>query len=273
MQKGGTLVYCTPSSSKEVSIQLVRDRNNTTKRVSRQYRLWNDYVLDDVIAYKEGASFLVLDDLESGKTVDWQENITSGKGWAYGAELLLRKQKGNFTGWLGYTLAWSERQFNDLNLGRKFFDRYDRRHDISLVGIYKPNKKMTLSGSWVFATGNNFTLPNLQRLGTNGNFPINPRGLLGFSNTEEFVTARNNFRGESSHRLDLAIQFHKRLRNGNERTWGFSLYNAYARQNPFIYTLDYSDYDFTDPNATQELELKRTSVMIAIPSINYTLKF
>lgn len=230
--------------------------------------------LDDVIAYKEGASFLAFDNLESGKSLDWEDNITSGQGWAYGAEILFRKQTGPLTGWLGYTLSWSERQFDELNLGKKFFDRYDRRHDISVVGIYKPSEKMTLSATWVLSTGNNYTLPNLQRLKDPGNFPIDTRSFFsGGLLTEDFSTTRNNFRGETSHRLDLGIQFHKKKKKGRERTWGFSLYNAYARQNPFIYTVDYKDYDYQNPDAPEEKELTRTSVLMLIPSFNYTFKF
>ncbi|VAW10719.1 TonB-dependent receptor [hydrothermal vent metagenome] len=229
--------------------------------------------MDEVIAYKEGASFLAFDDLESGKTTNWEDNITAGQGWAYGGEILFRKQTGLLTGWVGYTLSWSERQFDELNLGKKFFDRYDRRHDISVVGIYKPQDRITLSATWVFSTGNNYTLPNLQRLRAPDGFPIG--GSDGFfgGQTEEFATQRNNFRGETSHRLDLGVQFHKKKKKGRERTWGFSLYNSYARQNPFIYTSGDSFYDWQDPNATVEKELTRISVLILIPSFNYTFKF
>ena len=228
--------------------------------------------LDDVIAYKEGASFLALDNLESGKSISWEDNITSGQGWAYGAEVLFRKQTGKLTGWAGYTLSWSERQFDELNLGDKFFDRYDRRHDISIVGIYKPHNRITWSATWVLSTGNNYTLPNLQRLNIADNFPIVTQGSFFGSLTENFVTQRNNFRGETSHRLDLGLQWHKPLKKGRERTWGISLYNAYARQNPFIYTLEENYDDDLNPTTVTK-ELNRVSVMMLIPSFNYTLKF
>ncbi len=233
--------------------------------------------MNDVIAYKEGASFLAIDDLESGKTIDWQDNIKSGEGWAYGAEILLRKQTGKLTGWLGYTLSWSERQFDELNLGNKFFDRYDRRHDISLVGIYKPHDHITLSATWILATGNNYTLPNLQRLNFDSGFQLrDPNNFFNNYGTKEFATARNNFRGETSHRLDLGVQFHKKKAKNRERIWGLSLYNAYARQNPFIYTIDNTYEDFGDMDETNNIEQKelvRTSVLLLIPSINYTFKF
>ncbi len=214
--------------------------------------------MDDVISYKEGASFLLLEDLETGTEIDWEDNITTGQGWAYGTELLLRKKTGKLTGWLGYTLSWSERQFDELNQGRTFFSRYDRRHDLSLVGIYKPNKKITLSGSWVFSTGNNFNLPDRQALPNTNNFPI-PISLYG-EDSGTFSTERNNFRGESYHRLDLGIQFHKKFAKHRERTWAFSVYNIYGRKNPFFYYFNNN-------------QLKKVSVLQFIPSVNYTYKF
>ena len=258
-----------PQSSEQYAIGIAKDFQEKDYSFSAEAYYKK---LDNVISYKEGASFLALDNLESGKNINWEENITTGQGWAYGTELLFRKQSGPLTGWLGYTLSWSERQFDELNLGKKFFDRYDRRHDISLVGIYKPSEKITVSGTWVLSTGNNYTLPNLQRLNNLGNFPINTKYSY-YNGSEEFSSGRNNFRGETTHRLDLGIQFHKKKKNNKVRTWGISLYNAYSRQNPFIYTLDDKYYDYNDPNATIEKELTRTSVLMLIPSINYNLKF
>ncbi|WP_282081344.1 TonB-dependent receptor [Aquimarina algiphila] len=214
--------------------------------------------MDDVISYKEGASFLLLEDLETGKEIDWEENITTGQGWAYGAELLLRKKTGKLTGWLGYTLSWSERQFDELNQGRKFFSRYDRRHDISLVGIYKPSDRITLSGTWIYSTGNNFNLLDKESLSSASNFPIRIPQLS--RGTTPFSTERNNFRGESYHRLDLGIQFHKKLAKNRERTWGFSVYNIYGRKNPFFYYF-------------KDAKLTKVSILQFIPSFNYTYKF
>ncbi|MFI8605228.1 TonB-dependent receptor domain-containing protein [Cellulophaga baltica] len=257
-----------PQSSEQYAIGIAKDFQEKEYSLSAEAYYKK---LDNVISYKEGASFLALDNLESGKNINWEENITTGQGWAYGTELLFRKQSGPLTGWLGYTLSWSERQFDELNLGKKFFDRYDRRHDISLVGIYKPSEKITLSGTWVLSTGNNYTLPNLQRLNNLGNFPIKTN--YNYYGNEEFSSGRNNFRGETTHRLDLGIQFHKKKKSNKVRTWGVSLYNAYSRQNPFIYTLDTKNYDYSDPNATIEKELTRISVLMFIPSVNYNLKF
>jgi hypothetical protein len=236
--------------------------------------------MGDIIEYREGASFLVLDDLQSVKEVDWEDNITSGKGWAYGAELLLRKNKGPVTGWLGYTLSWSQRQFDELNLGKRFNARYDRRHNIALVAMYRPSKRITLSANWVYSSGINFTLPTIARYIPSIDFPISNTlfelGNQSFVNSGvgEFANERNNFRGEANHRLDLGIQFHKK-RPKSERTWGVSIYNAYARKNPFFYYTDRRSVDINGDEFPDVIrnELNRVALLVFVPSINYTLKF
>jgi hypothetical protein len=94
----------------------------------------------NVISYKEGASFLEVTgdaSAEQSENFNWEDNITAGRGWSYGAEFLLQKKTGKFSGWIGYTLSWTQLQFDELNFGKKFWARYDRRHDISLVAIWK----------------------------------------------------------------------------------------------------------------------------------------
>ena len=79
--------------------------------------------MHNVISYKEGASFLF------GLENDWQDKVTQGEGESYGAELFVQKKFGRTTGWLGYTLSWNYRQFDEINGGRRYPFRYDRRHD------------------------------------------------------------------------------------------------------------------------------------------------
>ncbi|MEO1255197.1 MAG: TonB-dependent receptor plug domain-containing protein, partial [Bacteroidota bacterium] len=182
---------------------------------------------ENVISYKEGASFLILDDPESSESVSWEDNITTGGADAYGIEFFVEKKVGDFTGWIGYTLSRTEFQFEELNFGRKFLARYDRRHDLSLVGIYTISKRLTLSGTWIYGTGNNFSLPRRTfRTARDvfGNSFIDDR----FNEIEQ----RNNFRAEAYHRLDINIRMTKEKKKGR-RTWELSFYNAYSRRNPF----------------------------------------
>lgn len=224
---------------------------------------------DNIIAYKEGASFLALDafDLEGeGNTegISWEDNITSGQGWSYGVEFLIQKKVGRFSGWVGYTLSFTEFQFDSLNFGEKFWARYDRRHDISVVGIYKlkenveQQKRITLSATWVYGTGNAITLPESQyRAGpnsSNGNFG---------GQVSEF-SAVNDFRMAPYHRLDFGAQFYKVKERGT-RIWEISFYNLYNRQNPFFY--------YANTNNEGKTVLNQVSLFPILPSVTYTFKF
>ncbi|MFD2515031.1 carboxypeptidase-like regulatory domain-containing protein [Pontibacter locisalis] len=228
---------------------------------------------DDIIGYKEGASFLLLEDPESAENVSWEDNITKGQGWSYGVELLLQKKVGRFSGWVGYTLSWTQLQFDSLNFGQKYYARYDRRHDASLVGIYKLREHITLSGTWVYGTGNAITMPmgtwqaprnNPSRSETGGG-----HNFWGMNTTH--YGPMNGHRMAPYHRLDLGIQFHKKKTWG-ERTWEISIYNAYNRRNPFIYYLD-GETHYNGDKYESETKLKQVTLFPIIPSVSYGFKF
>jgi hypothetical protein len=224
--------------------------------------------MDNIIGYREGASFLLLEDgPESAGKVNWEDNVTAGQGWSYGAELLLQKKAGRFSGWVGYTLSWTQLQFDELNFGKKYYARYDRRHDLSLVGIYEISPRITLSGTWVYGTGNALTMPLSQYQATQ--HQAGPQGRFYYGSTVNDYGEKNSFRMAAYHRMDLGIQFHKKMKR-HERTWEFSLYNAYSRQNPFFYYID-SEYNSTT-NESKAI-LKQISLFPIIPSFSYNFKF
>ena len=250
-----------PQSSQQVALGLSKDfiNQNFSLSLESYYKKSNQ-----VINYKEGASFLVLDDPSSTREVNWQDNVTSGQSWSYGAELLLQRKYGRFTGWLGYTLSWTQMQFDELNRGRKFYARYDRRHDISLVGIFKKSERVTFSGTWVYGTGNNFTLPTA----TYRSFYHEINGQFNRDNRQiNYLNERNNFRAEPYHRLDLSVQLHKKKKHGI-RTWEFSLYNAYSRKNPFFYFNTISSV-----NGETTSIIKRIALFPILPSVTYKFQF
>ncbi|MEO7120388.1 MAG: TonB-dependent receptor, partial [Ginsengibacter sp.] len=102
--------------------------------------------LKNQIEYQDGYTPATLEDTENF--------FTFGKGWSYGTELFINKTRGRLTGWIGYTLSWTFRKFPQLNFGEKYYAKYDRRHDLSIVGIYELSKKWKVSGTFVFASGN-----------------------------------------------------------------------------------------------------------------------
>ncbi len=266
-----------PQVSEQIALGLAKDfgDNMYEATIEGYYKK-----MDDIIEFKEGASFASVNDITnsaiSAQTVDFVNGITTGQGWAYGSEFLLRKKRGKLSGWLGYTLSWSQRQFDDLNQGKKFNDRFDRRHDISLVTVYKldrpkkPNKKTTLSANWTFSSGVNFNVPNSVGVNPALDFPIEGLDPTLFA----FNDQKNNFKGESFHRLVLGVQFHKTTKRKRERTWGFSIYNVYARKNPFYYQIE-NELEFTGEviSETGRLVLAKGFLFQFIPSFNYNLKF
>jgi hypothetical protein len=226
--------------------------------------------MERVSFYKEGASFLLFNDPTGADEISWEENITQGQGWSYGGEILLQKEKGNWSGWIGYTLSWTYVQFDSVNFGKKFFPRYDRRHDISVVNIYKFNDRIKLSCTWVYGTGNAITLP-LARYSAAPHNPIGQDGYVesyffgpntGFKND---YGEKNSFRMAAYHRLDIGIQFTK-VKKFYTRVFEFSLYNAYNRWNPFFYYVE-SDIDPTKD------KLMQITLFPILPSFSWSWKF
>ncbi|MEM6644562.1 MAG: TonB-dependent receptor, partial [Bacteroidota bacterium] len=250
-----------PQSSRQVALGIAKDLSPGMSVSLEGYAKRSE----DVIAYKEGANFLLLEDVSSTETISWEDNITSGSSDSYGVELFLEKKIGDFTGWMGYTLSRTTMQFDELNFGREFLARYDRTHDISLVGIYTVSDRITLSGTWVYGTGNNFTLP-LRTFRTALDRSIN--GSIGYGDFND-IPERNNFRAESYHRLDLSIRMSKQKKKGM-RIWELSLYNAYNRRNPFFY-YQYEEFD-SDTDQSRGV-LAKVSLFPLLPSFRYTFEF
>ncbi|GAB3635162.1 TonB-dependent receptor [Hymenobacter arcticus] len=208
--------------------------------------------MQNLVEYREGASFLNTTD------GDWQSKITSGRGWAYGGELFLQKKTGRTTGWLGYTLAWSNRQFSELNQGRVFPYKYDRRHDISLVVIHHFSPSVTLSGTWVYGTGNATTLAS-------------GRYQLGTGQIFDDYGDRNSFRMAAYHRFDLDLSKTKKKRWG-EVVNSLSIYNVYSRQNPYYL---YFDAAYVDSQGVVQkpATYRQVSLFPIIPSVSKAFKF
>ena len=225
--------------------------------------------MDGVISYVEGASFLDLEGTAEGEDRDplgWQNNITMGKGRSYGAELLVQRKFGRLTGWIGYTLSWTKLQFDDLNFGKEYFARYDRRHDVSVVGIFKLNERMTISATWVYGTGQAISLPLAS---------FSPPAQLGSINNPEPSSyfyaedygAKNEFRMKAFHKLDVGLQWHKELRRC-EKTFELGFYNMYNRKNPFYYYLETEN-----TNTGSSTKLMQVSLFPIIPSVSWSYKW
>lgn len=189
---------------------------------------------------------------------DPEEEFVFGRGWSYGAEFFVNKVQGKLTGWIGYTLSWTWRKFADLNEGQKFPAKYDRRHDLSIVGTYELNPRWRFGAVFVYGTGNATSLP--QR------FYI-VEGVL----TQEYSKI-NQYRLPSYHRMDISATYtpkpnvKKRLKS----SWVFGLYNTYSHLNPYFI---YYDQTGSPYDGTLQVEARQVSLFPILPSVTWNFKF
>ena len=205
----------------------------------------------NLITYKAGYSTLESTDA-------WEDAIeTDGEGESYGLELFLQRKKGKTTGWIGYTLSWSNRKFDNLNFGEWYPYKYDRRHDFSFVGSHKFNDKWDFGATWVYGTGNAITFPQAVYLGMPNNYWNQVSIVESYGN-------RNETRMPAYHRLDFSINKHKKYKRFTS-TFTVGAYNIYNRKNPFFAYLDYDD--------NNNRVAKQVSLFPIIPAISYRIKF
>ena len=186
--------------------------------------------MNNLLSYKEGASFIF--NTES----DWESQVTQGVGNSYGAELLVQKKYGLTTGWIGYTLSWSNRQFESINSGNWYPYTYDRRHDISIVLTHDFNDEWTGSAVWIYGTGRAMTLSDAS---FTAYIPDDlPPEIIVF--TTEIPSEKNSFRLSPYKRLDFSLTRTRSFYEG-EKSLIFSVYNATNHLNPFMSQISEDD--------------------------------
>lgn len=207
--------------------------------------------MSNLIEYKVDAEFTLGVPLEN--------QFTSGRGAAYGIEFFLNKRIGDFTGWIGYTLAWSTRTFPELNNGKTFFPRYDRRHDVAITFQYRLFEDLRFSATWVYATGQAYTVPS-------GLYVYDPSWSGG---TRELFTERNAWRLAPFHKLDVSLT-HELTIFSIQSELILNIYNVYNRLNPFSI---YTDYSYNFESDSSKRVIKQLTLFPIIPSIGLRFKF
>ncbi len=214
-----------------------------------------------LLEYKDTASLSLFVPLE--------QSFTSGTGDAYGMEIFINKRLGAFTGWIGYTLSWTTRLFTELNNGRDFYPRYDRRHDISVVATYRLGESWEMGATWVYGTGQGYTMPT-------GRYMLNPivnnhtsQGNGYYRSDELDYTERNGYRLPPFHKLDLNFT-HKF--SWFELPWQFSInvYNAYNRRNVFA---QYLSQEYDPETGESEMKIRRITLFPIIPTFGLSFTF
>ncbi len=200
--------------------------------------------IDNVYDYKDGKDL--------GSAIEMERIVLRGEGRAYGAEFYAKKNLGDFTGWFSYTLSWVENRIDGINQNRWYTASNDRRHDISIVGMYRLNHKWDLSATWVFTSGQALTAPSAK-------FDVADW-------TINYYNERNGYRAPAYHRLDVGINNTKE-RPKYTRIWSFGIYNLYNHYNPYRISFENDD---TKPSGTKTVMI---SLFGIIPSVTYTIKF
>ena len=231
-----------PEIADQVSTGYFRNVDNNAYEFSAEvyYRY-----MQNQIDYKNGAQLIANEYVES--------QLIYGIGRAYGLELFAKKKVGRMTGWVSYTLSRTERRFGQVNEDSWYPANQDRTHNLSVVGIYKLNKKWTLSGDFVYYTGNAVTWPS-------GKYEVD--GQVAF-----LYTKRNGYRMPPYNRLDLSATLQGKKTKKFDSNWNFSLYNAYGRENP--YSISFQQ----DPGNPAKTEAVQYALFRWVPSVTYNFKF
>ena len=229
-----------PELADQTSIGYARNfKNNTYELGAELYYKRMQNQLD----YKDGTNINTIADVESA--------LLYGVGRAYGFEFLAKKKTGLFSGWISYTLSKTERKIAGINEGNWYNAKQDRTHDVSIVTILELNPKWTVSGVFVYSTGNAVTFPT-------GKYSLGEQTIYQYAN-------RNANRMPDYHRLDLSATYENKKKNAG--SWNFSLYNVYGREN--AYQITFQD----DPSDNSKTQIIQTALFRWVPSITYNFKF
>ncbi len=201
--------------------------------------------LDNVTDYEDGTDILLNQDIEA--------QILSGDGRGYGVEVNLKKNTGRFTGWISYTLSRTENKIDGLNSYDWYPSRYDKTHDVAVVGKYRLSGRLSLSANWIFYTGNAVTFPSAQYTFDGQTWP--------------YYSERNGYRMPDYHRLDLNLHVDGNKNKRFQSSWDISLYNAYNRFNAYKITFSESD------SVSGTNEATKLSLFGAVPSVTWNFKF
>jgi len=242
-----------PEESDQISLGLYFNILNNKYNLSLEsyYKLMNN-----LIAFKTGESFF-------GSPENWENKIiVNGKGYTKGIEFLIQKSEGKTTGLISLTISKSEREFQELNNGKKFPFKYDRRVDAGFIISQDLNEKIFISLTWKFGTGYPVTLPFLK-------YNSFDKEIVVFEDL-------NSERMQNYHRLDVGINFINRYRWG-EGTLNISIFNVYNRKNPYYYYFKRETYtQIINGNISLKegnMKIYRQSLFPFFPTISYSLSF
>ncbi len=235
-----------PQTADQIALGLQRTIPERNLFISiESYYKW----MHQLIGYKEGASLLL--------NVDFEKQLVQGQGRGYGLEVLIKKESGKLTGWLSYTWAVSERQYDAVNGGQWFLARYDRRHNAALVLNYQLSKKWSLSAVFEFISGSRFT-PII------GQYVVPSPTLVGVDLIPVYAAA-NSVKLADTHRLDIGAKFRPHPNKKFQGEWFAGVYNVYNRASPIGILIM--------PNGDGSFRYEQPGLFGLLPFVSYGFKF
>ncbi|WP_346864053.1 TonB-dependent receptor [uncultured Draconibacterium sp.] len=240
-----TSTYIKPLIVDQVSVGYFHNLNNNMWEASLELYYKN---MQNVLDYREGAELFLNNAIET--------ELLHGKGESKGLELLMKKSKGQLTGWVGYTWSKTSRKINGINNGNWYPSSYDRTHDVSVVSNYELNSRWNFAANFVFATGSPISYPVAK-------YTVQGNQIYEYS-------ARNSNRIPDYHRLDISAtyDFKKNENRRFKQSLNFSVYNVYGRRNAYSITPEANE-----DNLNQTQFLRISIIGAPIPSVTYNVKF
>jgi len=233
-----------PEISDQISAGFSRNFNNNNYEINAEIYYKS---MQSQIDYRNGAEIT----FDAG--ADVEAELLFGKGRAYGLEFIAKKKSGKLTGWISYTLSKTERKIIGINDNEWYNARQDKTHDLSVVATYELNLKWSLSGLFVYSTGNAVTFPT-------GKYELQGQTIFQYSR-------RNADRMPAYHRMDLSATYEPGKNKRFQSSWSFGIYNLYGRENAYAITFE----DNPDkPGTTRAIQ---TSLFRFVPNITYNFKF
>jgi outer membrane receptor protein involved in Fe transport len=242
--------FLKPQILDQVAIGYFRNFNND------KYSLEIESFYKDIknrVDYIDGAQLIANRAIE--------QVVLNGKARSYGLELMVKKNTGNLTGWVSYTLSRSEQQTlgrtaNEIgiNNGQWYKTNFDKLHNLSVTVTYKRNEKWSFSGIFNLQSGIPSTYPD-------GKYEYQGISVPNFE-------LRNGNKLPTYHRLDLSATYTPKPKKekGWRGEWVFSIYNVYNQQNA-------ASISFRQNDKTAANEAVRFSVFGIVPGITYNFKF
>ena len=231
-----------PEISDQINIGLEKWSKNSFYQTNVDVYFKN---LQNQIDFKEGIGF--------NSIIDYENAITNGIGRSYGIELKVMKHNDIFSGWISYSLSKNEKLIEGINNNKWYNSIQDRRHNLSLLAMYKISTKINISGVFVFNSGSAITYPI-------GRYQLFDQNIFLYGE-------RNANRTPSYHRLDLSFNYENITKKRIKSKWNFTIFNAYGRENPFRINFK------QNPLNENETKIVQTALFKWVPSINYSFIF